>query len=65
MAGHQQRERIRELGLSGLYCLLPNSWAFRMSSLAHLTAPGGRLSAPFREVLGVRPQVKTVDTQVS
>ena len=57
--------RIRELGLSGLdaeHMLAAKQMGFSDVQLAHLTGQREDTVRAIREVLGVRPLVKTVDT---
>ena len=66
MAGIINAEkRIKELGLSGLTTdnmLAAKQLGFSDEQLAHLTGTKTDVVRAVREVLGVRPQVKTVDT---
>jgi len=58
-------KRIRELGLSGLdadHMLAAKQMGFSDVQLAHLTGQREDTVRAVREVLGVRPLVKTVDT---
>ncbi len=58
-------KRIRELGLSGLdaeHMLAAKQMGFSDVQLAHLTGQREDTVRAIREVLGVRPLVKTVDT---
>ena len=57
--------RIRELGLSGLdaeHMLAAKQMGFSDAQIAHLTGQREDTVRAIREVLGVRPLVKTVDT---
>ena len=66
MAGIINAEkRIKELGLSDLTTdnmLAAKQLGFSDEQLAHLTGTKTDVVRAVREVLGVRPQVKTVDT---